>query len=445
MGGIDLDLMILTQVGGILKPFAWFFGLIFNWLYELLALIGIENIAITLVLFTIIVKMLMLPLTVKQQRFSKLSAKMQPELTAITEKYKGRKDETTQRLMAQEQQRVYEKYGTSPTSGCLPILITFPIIIAMYRIIYAIPAYVDKINDLYIGIAQSAMAQDGYFAFFSGVAEKLAVSMKKWDEVESGVLSSTHIIDILTKFGTDNWAELLKTFPALDTVAINGSIEKINSIFSVFGLNILNSPSYYAKLNGFFNIALLVPVLAVVTQLASSLLSKAQNKTGKKNEENAMAQSMNSMLYIMPFFSGFFCYGFSLVIGIYWIINTVVSLLQQIFINIYLDHSDMDAYIAKNSAKLAKKRERLGVLQGSSAVSSLAKYQTKSIDYSKPAPVKTTSSYANMGTSSKNNGKQKTGSSGNADPNAAEVSDSVQVNAPEKKSVSAYANLLKRD
>ena len=122
MGGIELEMIILTQVGGILKPFAWIFGLIFNWLYELLALIGIENIAVTLVLFTIITKMLMLPLTIKQQRFSKLSAQMQPELSAIQEKYKGKKDETSQRLMYADQQRVYEKYGTSPTSGCLPLL-----------------------------------------------------------------------------------------------------------------------------------------------------------------------------------------------------------------------------------------------------------------------------------------------------------------------------------
>jgi YidC/Oxa1 family membrane protein insertase len=444
MGGSVLNLVILTQVGGILKPFAWIFGKIFNWLYDLVALTGVESIAITLVLFTIIVKMVMLPLTVKQQRFSKLSAKMQPELNAITEKYKGRKDETSQRLAAQEQQRVYDKYGTNPMSGCLPLLITFPIIIAMYRIIYAIPAYVDKINVLYTSIAEAAMGQEGYFEFFKNSAETLAVSIKKWDEAGANVFTVTHIIDILTKFGTDNWAGLIETFPALNTPQITGSIDKINSIFSVFGMNILNSPSYYAKQNGFFNVALWVPVLAVVTQLGSSLLQKTQNKTPKgKREDNAMAQSMNSMLYVMPFMSGIFCYGFSLVIGIYWIIQTVISLVQQIFINIYLDHSDMDAYIEKNAAKIAKKRERLGVLQNSSQVSNLAKYQTRSIDYSQSAPVKTTSSYASMGSSSAKNLKKNT--SVKTDDSTENTGDDVQVKAPEKKSVSGYANLLKRD
>ena len=78
-----MNSIILTQVGGFLGPFAWVFGKVFNWLYELLSLIGIENVAITVVLFTIVTKLLMTPLTIKQQRFSKLSNKMNPELTAI--------------------------------------------------------------------------------------------------------------------------------------------------------------------------------------------------------------------------------------------------------------------------------------------------------------------------------------------------------------------------
>ncbi len=440
-------MIILTQVSGILKPFAWIFGLIFNWLYELLSLIGIENIAVTLVVFTVIVKMLMLPLTLKQQRFSKLSAKMQPELTKITEKYKGRKDEQSQRLQAQEQQAVYEKYGTNPTSGCLPLLITLPIMFALYKIIYAIPAYVSDINALYSTIANAILSQDGYFDFLKSQASALTVATSKWDEIGSGIINQTHTIDILTKFGTENWASLLETFPALDNAEINGTIEKIESIFSLFGLNILNSPSYYAKINGFFNIALLVPVLAVVTQLGTSVLSKVQNKSmTKKNDDNPMAQSMNTMLYVMPFMSGVFCYGFSLVIGIYWIINTVVSLLQQIFINIYLDHSDMDAYIEKNSAKLAKKREKLGIIQNSSAMAEIAKRQTKSINYNEPKITKTTSYYANIGSSAAKASKKNAGDSKKNDSdNETDTNVNTEIKEPKTKSVYEYANILKKN
>ena len=126
-----MSFIMLTQVGGFLGPFAWVFGQVFNLLYELLSLVGIENVAITVILFTIVTKLLMTPLTIKQQKFSKLSNKMNPELTAIQEKYKGKKDEQSIRLMQIEQQAVYEKYGTNPTAGCLPMLIMFTIMFAL--------------------------------------------------------------------------------------------------------------------------------------------------------------------------------------------------------------------------------------------------------------------------------------------------------------------------
>ena len=118
-----MELIELTKVGGFLGPFAWVFGQVFNLLYELLSLVGIENVAITVVMFTIVTKLLMTPMTIKQQKFSKMQNVMSPELTAISEKYRNKKDEKSMRLMQMEQQAVYEKYGTSPTAGCLPMLI----------------------------------------------------------------------------------------------------------------------------------------------------------------------------------------------------------------------------------------------------------------------------------------------------------------------------------
>ena len=85
----------------------------------------------------------MLPLTIKQQKSSKLMAVMQPEIQAIQKKYKGKEnDQKAMMMMQTETKAVYEKYGTSMTGGCLPLLIQMPIIFALYRVIYNIPAYV---------------------------------------------------------------------------------------------------------------------------------------------------------------------------------------------------------------------------------------------------------------------------------------------------------------
>ena len=79
---------------------------------------------------------------------------MNPEIQAIQKKYKNKKDQASQQKMSLETQAVYQKYGVSPASGCLPMLITFPILLALYRVIYNIPAYVPQVYDIYSGIAE---------------------------------------------------------------------------------------------------------------------------------------------------------------------------------------------------------------------------------------------------------------------------------------------------
>ncbi len=445
-----MNFLILTQTGGILKPFAWIFGLIFDLLYRFLELFHIENIAVTLVLFTIIVKMLMLPLTIKQQKFSKLSAKMQPELSAIQEKYKGRKDEQSQRLMQMESQEIYSKYGTNPASGCLPLLITLPLMFAMYRIIYAIPAYVKDINVLFTQIAEVISKQDGFVQYMMDFTKSLQVTgTNKWAEVAvsaegvaTGSLSVTHIIDILTKFGTAQWDNIVTTYPAL--ASLQGNIDKIEHIFSVGKLSILDSPKAYKEIAGsFWNVALLVPFFAIVTQLGSSLLSKKQNPSNSNSQDNAVGQSMNTMLYVMPFLSGFICYTLPLCIGIYWIINTVVSVIQQIAINIYIDRMDLDEMIEKNVEKQNKRREKLGVAQGNT-MAQFSKASGKSISYEQMSKPVTTANYANMsGSSTKTANKNK--QNVNTDSADENVKSADEVKAPEIKSISGYANILKRD
>lgn len=417
-----MELIVLTKEGGLLGPFAWVFGQVFNLLYEFLSLFNIENVAITVILFTIVTKLLMTPMTIKQQKFSKMQSVMSPELTALQEKYKGKKDEKSMRMMQLEQQAIYDKYGTSPTAGCLPMLIMFPIMFALYRVIYAIPAYVPDIYDLYNAIAEGIKNQD-YFTYMTELATTLGVATKDFAEMSEGVLTNVHMVDIMTKFGTNEWTALAEKFPSVADI-INTNVEQINAIHSIGGFNILNTPQYYG-----FSLALLIPVLAIVTQLFQSKLSLAKTKTtNKQGEENVMVQSMNSMMYIMPFMSGFMCWMFPICVGIYWVASTVVTIIYQFFINRHIDKMDMDEMIAKNVEKQTKKREKMGIASGSQ-MAELAKMQTKSINSENTVERQkgTTASYANA--TGKNYTPDKTASSAST----------------ESKSVAGYANMLKKD
>ena len=140
--------IILTQYSGsILGPIARFLGWIMNWIYLFLSnVFGIENIGLTIIGLTILIYMCMLPMTIKQQKFSKLQQKMQPEIKAIQEKYKGRRDQESQMAMNEETQALYAKYGISPTGTCLPLLLQMPVFFALYRVIYNVPAYVSSVK-----------------------------------------------------------------------------------------------------------------------------------------------------------------------------------------------------------------------------------------------------------------------------------------------------------
>ena len=126
---------IIGQVASIL-------GWIMDLIYKCLDLFGIQNLGICIIIFSIIVYALMTPLQIKQQKFSKMSSVMQPEIQKIQNKYKNKKDQASMQKMQEETQAVYAKYGVSPTGSCVQLLIQMPILFALWQVIYKIPAYV---------------------------------------------------------------------------------------------------------------------------------------------------------------------------------------------------------------------------------------------------------------------------------------------------------------
>ena len=160
--------ILLTQDSGFLKPIVWILGKIMEGIFTVIDAIGIPNVGLAIILFTIVVNLLMLPLTIKQQKFSKLSAKMNPEIQAIQNKYKNKKDEASVMAQNQEIQAIYSKYGVSPTGSCLYLLIQMPILFSLYRVIYAIPAYVSKVKEAFFPLVNEIIATDGATELIKG-------------------------------------------------------------------------------------------------------------------------------------------------------------------------------------------------------------------------------------------------------------------------------------
>ena len=384
---IKLSGILLTQYDGpILGPIAKVLGLLMEGIFEVLNLIGITNIGLSIIIFTIVIYLLLMPLTIKQQKFSKLSAKMNPEIQAIQAKYKNKKDNDSMMAMNEETQAVYAKYGVSPTGSCLQLVIQMPVLFALYRVIYAMPAYVSRIKESFEPLVTKLVSENGAIEFIQGLSNSAMFSKQFSNEAFlSGNVEyiENTLIDCLNRASTAEWASLADKFPSLST-DISMTLEQLNEYNNFLGLNMANSPSFtmkdaFATGNYLLVIgALLIPILSALTQwINTKLMPQASNSNSGNETADAMAQSMKTMNVMMPLMSAFFCFTLPAGMGLYWIAGSVVRSIQQIVINRHIDKMDIDALIKKNEEKYKKKMEKIGV--ASSQLNNYASMNTKNV------------------------------------------------------------------
>ncbi len=374
-----MNTLFLTQYGGaILGPIAKLLGLLMNGIYYVLEKIGIPNIGLAIILFTIVIYMLLLPLTIRQQKFSKLQSKMAPELKAIQDKYKNRKDQDAMLAQQEEMKMVYAKYGVSQTGSCLQLLIQMPILLALYQVINAIPAYVTSVKNVFVGLANQLITAAGSSEIMQSLSGAARYTSQFANEnFTAGVVNeytTNTYIDVLNKASSADWQVLTDSFPDLSSV-ITSTHEQINHLNNFLGLNIGESPSNLLSSawdeKSFILIlaAIAVPVLSALTQFINVKMmpQQAPASNDPNDQTAAMQRQMQTMNTIMPLMSAFFCFTLPAGMGIYWISGSVIRTVQQIFINHHIDRMDIDAVIEKNKEKyqekLQKSQERTANMQ----------------------------------------------------------------------------------
>ncbi|MFR2749573.1 YidC/Oxa1 family membrane protein insertase [Eubacterium ramulus] len=387
------SLFLLTQNSGkILGPIAKVLGYLMNAIYVFMdKFLNIQNVGLTIIVFTIVIYFCLLPLTYKQQKFSKMSQIMNPEIQAIQKKYKNRRDQASVQAMNEETQAVYQKYGVSPSGSCIFMIIQLPILFALYRVIYNVPAYITNVKNtfdsLVTGIMGTAGYQDTMNSFLTSVSEKNSV-FRGITLNFSGTSQQAHdsIIDVLYKCTSNNWTLLQDKFSGLSDViaSTQSAVEHFNNFL---GINIVYSPktiiatSFREGHYVLIILALLVPILAALTQFLNiRLMPQAANNGG---QQEAMASQMKMMNYMMPLYSVFIVFFLPVGVGIYWIAGSVIRSLQQFLLNKHFDKMDLEKVIKENQAKAAaknkKKIEKKGV--AGEQIANAAKVNTRNIQY----------------------------------------------------------------
>ena len=326
--------MFLTKSSGmIIGPIASLLGMFMNGIFYVLNMIGLPNIGLAIIIMTILIYMAMLPLTIKQQKFSKLQRKMQ--------------------------------YGVSATGSCVQLIIQMPILLALYRVFYNIPAYVPMVKQVFFPLVDKLIAADPTGSYLQGTnAARYFTKQFENESFVSGVTEYVQntFIDVLNKFNSADWTALSEHFTDLQN-DISTTVTNLTRYNNFLGLNMANSPSSLfkealsSKTYALCIIALIIPVLAAVTQyLNVALMPQAENN----DSSDQMAQQMKTMNIMMPLMSAFFCWSLPNGMGIYWIAGAVIRCIQQVVINKHIDKMDVDAMVAKNLEKMKEKEAKEG-------------------------------------------------------------------------------------
>lgn len=247
-----------------------------------------NNYAIALLLFALIVKIILFPLGVKQQKNMVVQAKLRPREMAIRKKYAGRNDRATQQKMQEEVMALYQEEKYNPMSGCLPLLIQLPILFALYEVIRRPLTYICQYTSETI---------EGIKNTLTGLGVEL---QKGIQEIE--------IIGEMKKAGLDNFA-------GINTESIPD--------FNFLGLDLAQVPS---KL---FWPLIIIPVLNFAFTFISSKVTKKLSYQAPSAQDAANSGSMKIMEYSMPLISTYIAYIMPASLGLYWIFQNLLSMLQQ--------------------------------------------------------------------------------------------------------------------
>ena len=356
-----MESMILATKSGtpIIGQIAVVMGWIMNAIYKVLEAVGIQNLGLCIIIFSILIYLCMTPLQIKQQKFSKLSAIMQPEIQKIQKKYQGKKDQDSMMKMQEETQAVYQKYGVSATGSCVQLAIQMPILFALYQVIQNIPAYVGSVYNVFNGVCTKILAVDGFTDIINNF-----ITDNKMTRVRQVTENADSIVDFLYALSPSQWKSLqeISQFSGFSD-QISKTASEIQKMQTFGVLNIADQPLSYIKTGSLILIiaALAIPLLSWATQMLNlKLMPQAAMQNGN-NDNNAMASSMKTMNTVMPLMSAFFCFTFPVGLGIYWIASSVVRSIQQLLINRHLNKMNIDDLVNENMKKMEAKRAKEGL------------------------------------------------------------------------------------
>lgn len=319
------NLLITTPLGHIIR-----------WIYDL-----VRNYGWAIIIFTVIIKMVLLPLTIKSQKAMKKQQKIQPIIQDLQTKYKNDPEKLQTEML-----KIYRENDISMTGGCLPMLIQMPILIGLYQVIQRPLSYLMSVD-------------------FNTEA-----AINKVIELQQRIVETGHNIGNLTQMSMQNLADRSQIQISKWSEMLNGASDPWVINFSFLGMDLSNEPlkALKAIMAGQFSdlstvLLILIPIIAVATtwfvSKQSQMMTQAKQtpEQKKKAEEDPSMQMTKSMTMMMPIMTGFFTFTLPSGLGIYWIISNVMQIIQQYCLNKYFEKRE-DDFVVKVPEKRRKNSKK---------------------------------------------------------------------------------------
>ena len=320
-----LGMLAVREPGVIVGPIANFLGSIYNILFNFIhGFTQDGSLAIAIILFTLLVKVVLFPLSFHQQKSTFKMQKLQPEMNKIRDKYAKKKDPESQQKMAIELQEFQKKNGISLFGGCLPLLVQLPILYALFYLFQQAYIYVDVVNANYQAITDVILnipVEQRVDIFYDlAMSKRLAMDLA----VNSDVM---HLVSLLSEA---DWNSVISQAGEFANQLTPLFSQKM-AIENFIGINLVTKPGL-----GFPGI--IIPLLSAgSTFLQSKLMTSGQPKP---DGNDPMAASMKMMTYMMPIMMGVMTVSMPAGLGLYWIVGNIFQIIQQFGLNKYFKAKD---------------------------------------------------------------------------------------------------------
>lgn len=329
-----------------------FFGAILNLIFEGVSLITpVATLGISIILFTLVTRILLTPLQLSSQRTSRGMSKIQPEMARIQEKYKNKTDQASKMQMSQEMSELYKKYKINPLAGCLPLLIQFPLIIALFNVLRQPAQYITKLEQTYANITNIITSN---VSNYQDLLSPFAQSVYTNSRVQYDLANIDQIPQFLSHLSSTQWHEFLQSVGPNVSGMIEQALHVKNNYEVFLGMNVVDTPALLMS-NGMI-LAILVPIIAGASTYIFSKITMAANGTataaaanGQPNTGESMMKTMN---IVMPIMTAFMSYSMPIGLALYWIAGNVIMMGQQWVVNKILTKQDL-----KMEEQLKRERE----------------------------------------------------------------------------------------